>query len=406
MKRTRSIRLFCAAALVAASLQAVSAVPAAASGQDWWKGRGCVATPSRDVRGAGRVALEVAEQAKREFGLNAVILRVNRGGREVVTSAMGESMTGVPADPAMHFRIGSVAIAFMGTTLLRLADQGRVSLDDPVSRWIPELPNGDHITLRMLGNTTSGLSDYVTNTDFLAELAAHPFRQWTPQELVDFALTKTWYAPGTNWSYSHANFVLLGAALARITHTPLDQVLRQYVIDPLGLSETRNSYTPDIPTPVLHAFTSERGTYEESTFWNPSWTTAPGAVLTGDICDVASSAEGIGAGRLLSPHGYQELLDPGTVGLGGPTKDCPPDVCVANTEELHYGMSVLVLGDWIVQNPSFSGYAAAQGYSSQTGLALAVSTTKGPTTPGDLNTAQVIMNRIAAALGHPIPGKA
>ncbi|WP_329112343.1 hypothetical protein [Streptomyces sp. NBC_01353] len=68
---------------------------------------------------------------------------------------------------------------------------------------------------------------------------------------------------------------LLGAALEKITGARLDLLLEREVLGPLGLRESRNSFTPDIPTPVLHAFTAERGTYEESTFWNPSWTTAP-----------------------------------------------------------------------------------------------------------------------------------
>lgn len=202
----------------------------------------------------------------------------------------------------MHFRNGNVAISYMGTTLLRLVDEGRVDLDDPVARWLPDLPHGHQITLRMLGASTSGLIDYVPSPGFSDAVSADPFRQWTAKELVAISTSKPlWYEPGTNWSYSHANFVLLGAALEKITGTPLDVLLQQQVMGPLGLSETRNSFTPDIPTPVLHAFTSDRGTYEESSFWNPSWTTAPGAVQTTDICDLARSAAGIGSGELLSP---------------------------------------------------------------------------------------------------------
>ncbi|MFJ9948273.1 serine hydrolase domain-containing protein [Kitasatospora sp. NPDC091207] len=213
-----------------------------------------------------------------------------------------------------------------------------------------------------------------------------------------------WYEPGTNWSYSHANFVLLGAALEKITGTRLDHLLQQEVTGPLGLHETRNSFTPDIPTPVLHAFTSERGKYEESTFWNPSWTTAPGAVETTDICDLARSAVGIGSGELLSPSSYRELLNPGTVGLGTPTPKCPATICIAQTEATHYGTGVLVLNDWISQHPLFFGYSASQDYLPCEHLAIAVSTTDGPTAPGG-HSAHTIAQRIAAALApdHPIP---
>ncbi|MEV6250111.1 serine hydrolase domain-containing protein [Streptomyces sp. NPDC051742] len=337
--------------------------------------------------------------------LESVILRVTVEGREVVTAALGESMTGVPADPAMHFRNGNVAISYMGTALLRLVDEGRVGLDDPVGRWLPDLRDGNRITLRMLAASTTGLVDYVKAPGFAESVSKDPFRQWTAEELVGISTSRNrWYEPGTNWNYSHANFVLLGAALEKITGTRLDVLLQEKVMGPLGLRETRNSFTPDIPAPVLHAFTAERGTYEESTFWNPSWTTAPGAVQTTNICDLARSASGIGSGRLLSPAAYKELLNPGTVGLGRATKTCPATVCLPNTRATHYGMGLLVLGGWVSQHPLFFGYSASQDYLPSKRLAIAVSTTEGPSAP-DGHSAHVIAQRIAAALApdQPIP---
>jgi len=349
--------------------------------------------------------VRIAERARAEMDLKSVIVRVTADGHDVLTTALGRSMTGVPADPALHFRNGNIAISYLGTALLRLVDQGRVGLDDPVARWLPDLPHGEKITLRMLAASTTGLVDYVRLPAFQKAVVADPFRQWTAKELVALSTSEPrWYRPGTNWSYSHANFVLLGAALEKITGTRLDALLQREVIGPLNLRETRNSFTPDIPTPVLHAFTDDRGTYEESTFWNPSWTTAPGAVQTTDICDLARSAAAIGSGELLSPASYRQLLDPGTVGLGHATKKCPATVCIANTAATHYGMGVLVLGDWISQHPLFFGYSATMNYLPAERLAIAVSTTQGRTA-ADGHSAHTIAQRIAAALApdHPIP---
>ncbi|KUN24990.1 serine hydrolase [Streptomyces antibioticus] len=349
--------------------------------------------------------VRIAERARAEMDLKSVIVRVTADGHDVLTTALGRSMTGVPADPALHFRNGNIAISYLGTALLRLVDQGRVGLDDPVARWLPDLPHGEKITLRMLAASTTGLVDYVRLPAFQKAVVADPFRQWTAKELVALSTSEPrWYRPGTNWSYSHANFVLLGAALEKITGTRLDALLQREVMGPLNLRETRNSFTPDIPTPVLHAFTDDRGTYEESTFWNPSWTTAPGAVQTTDICDLARSAAAIGSGELLSPASYRQLLDPGTVGLGHATKKCPATVCIANTAATHYGMGVLVLGDWISQHPLFFGYSATMNYLPAERLAIAVSTTQGRTA-ADGHSAHTIAQRIAAALApdHPIP---
>ncbi|MEU0398807.1 serine hydrolase domain-containing protein [Streptomyces sp. NPDC006197] len=395
-----------AAVTAVAALLALCA-PTAAAGAPTADGRPhrpCVGSRLPE-RGPARAILRITERAKAEMDLKSVILRVTVDGREVVTTALGESMTGVPATPAMHFRNGNIAISYMGTALLRLVDRGVVRLDDPVARWLPGLKDGDRITLRMLAASTTGLVDYVRLPEFQRAVTADPFRQWTADELVRLSTSKErWYEPGTNWSYSHANFVLLGAALEKITGTRLDVLLRQEVLGPLGLRETRNGFTPDIPAPVLHAFTSDRGTYEESTFWNPSWTTAPGAVETTDICDLASSAAGIGSGRLLSPSSYRELLNPGTVGLGHATAKCPATVCLAQTEATHYGLGLLVLGDWVSQHPLFFGYSASQAYLPSGRLAIAVSTTNGPKAPGG-HSAHTIAQRIAAALvpAHPIP---
>ncbi|MEU2493548.1 serine hydrolase domain-containing protein [Streptomyces sp. NPDC007883] len=401
MRPSRPVMLLLAGALVAASPVTAAAAPERATGT----ARPCVASPP-PRGGEAREALDIAQRVKTEQHLNSVLVRVTRDGKEVLTAGLGESMTGVPARPGMHFRAGSVAIVYLGIVLLQLVDEKKAGLDDPLSRWLPDAPHADEITLRMLGSSTSGLHDYVTDPKFLAALEAAPFRHWTPQELVAYpAAHPLRYEPGTGWSYSHANFVLLGAALEKISGTPLDKLLRQRVMGPLGLADTRNAFTPEIQPQVLHAFTKERGPYEESTFWNPSWTTAPGAVLTTHICDLARSAEAVGTGELLSPAAFRTQLDPGTVGLGGGTKTCPATVCLKNTAAEHFGLGVLVMNGWILTNPSFSGYAAVQAYLPAERLAIAVATTKGKDTP-DGNTAQTITNRIAGALapGHPAPG--
>ncbi|MFE1443531.1 serine hydrolase domain-containing protein [Streptomyces sp. NPDC058739] len=396
------------AAVTALTALIALGVPATATGGTAGPGghhRPCVASRHVPERGPAGDILRVAEQAKAEMDLKSVILRVTLDGRDVLTTALGESMTGEAAEPAMHFRNGNIAISYMGTALLRLVDQGKAGLDDPVSRWLPDAPDGDRITLRMLAASTTGLRDYVRDPGFQQAVVDNPFRQWTPEELVAISTgQEPWYAPGTNWSYSHANFLLLGAALEKITGTRLDILLKRQITGPLGLRETRNSFTPDIPTPVLHAFTAERGTYEESTFWNPSWTTAPGAVQSTDICDLARSASAIGSGELLSPASRRELLNPGTVGLGHPTATCPATVCLAQTEATHYGMGVIVLGDWVSQHPLFFGYSASMNYLASERLAIAVSTTQNPNA-ADGHSAHTIAQRIAATLApdHLIP---
>ncbi|MGW8500433.1 serine hydrolase domain-containing protein [Streptomyces sp. CLCI03] len=386
--------LLCATALLGTVLPAGGAWAAPRAGA---AAASCVASP-QPTGGEAKQILDIAEAARKELDLNAVLLRVTRDGREVVTVALGESMTGVPATADMHFRAGSVAIVYMGIAMLQLVEDGKADLHDPISRWLPDAPHADEITLRMLGASTSGLRDYVPDPKFLAALYANPFRQWTPDELVGIsAAHPLLYEPGTSWSYSHTNFVLLGQALEKISGMPLAEVMERQITGPAGLDNTRNSFTPQIEEPVLHSFDAERGKYEESTYWNPSWTTAPGAVLNTHICDLARSAGVVGTGELLSPQSFKVQLDPGTVGLGGNTPGCAPKDCFRQLPARHFGYGVIVQNGWIQSNPSFAGYAAIQAYLPSERLAIAVSTTVGPKGP-ETNTAQTIAGRIAAVL--------
>ena len=160
------------------------------------------------------------------------------------------------------------------------------------SSWLPEVPHSDEVTLGQLAQMTSGIEDYVQQPAFLQALLADPFRQWTPEELIaQVAELPLIYPPGTNWNYSHTNYVLLGLALETITGKPVAELLAEKVLEPLGLTNTVGHSTPEIPAPVLHAFSSERREYfgvpagqefyEESSFWNPSWTITAGAIQTG-----------------------------------------------------------------------------------------------------------------------------
>lgn len=317
--------------------------------------------------------------------LRSVLVRITVDGKEVVTRADGESMTGVPATTAMHFRNGAVAISYVATLLLRLVDEKKVGLDDKLSTWLPDVPNADRVTLGQLAQMTSGYVDYVIgNEPMNAELYRDPFRQWTTDQLLGYAVDKPLlYEPGTNWNYAHTNYVLLGLALEKATGQDMPRLLSQKVLGPLGLTNTANSFTPDIPAPVLHAFSSERrqslqippGTpfYEESTFWNPSWTITHGAIQTTDIYDLAATAEGIGSGRLLSRDSYQKMI---STQLRGKTTTLPGcSTCAVQNDFYTYGLGIVISGHWLLQNPLFSGYAAVEGYLPSRRIAIAVAVT-------------------------------
>ena len=375
-----------------------------------------VATPPGDQAEA---IVAIAREIMFKQDVKAVLLRVTIEGQEIVTAALGESMTGVPATTEMHFRNGAVAISYMSTLLLRLVDQQVVTLDDPLATWLPDLPDADRVMLRMLANMTAGYPDFVQNPKLSQEVYADPFRQWTPEEQIAIGLsTPRLFAPGTNWDYSHTDYVILGQALEKITGQPLDVALQEQVLGPMGLRNTVAWSTPEISEPVLHAFTSERrqqlgipaGTrfYEESTYWNPSWTLAQGAIQTTDIVDMTTTAAALGEGTLLSPASHQAQIAPDLLGFGKPLAGCP--ACHTLDETYTYGLGVVLSNDWILQNPLFAGYGAVAGYLPAEKIAIAVATTYGEGAFDDqgnykYSSHQEIFGAIGAHLApdHPLP---
>ncbi len=341
---------------------------------------------------AARRVVAIARRVKRENDLNAVILRVEIGGRPLVTAALGRSMTGVPAARRMHFRIGSVAIAYLTTLLLQLQDEGRLSLDDRLAEWFPRFPNANRITLEMLANNTSGYPDYIQgNPIFVEDLHADVFRQWSPNELLDYAFQRPLACePGACFNYAHTNYVILSKVLTEVTGKPVRQLMRRRILRPLGLRDTNIKPTPRIPPPVLHSYTSDRGPYEDSTFWSPSWTVGRGTIMTGDIRDVARSAAAIGTGELISQKAHRQQVGPSTVGIG------------ANTRRLYFGLGLLVANRWRLQNPFVNGWASIMAFLPSDRISVAVTSTQGEDSP-DAHHSATIFERIGAYLAPQRP---
>ncbi|MFD1211132.1 serine hydrolase domain-containing protein [Arthrobacter sp. GCM10027362] len=319
--------------------------------------------------------------------LAALIVRVTKEGKVLYEGAAGESMTGVPATPQMHFRNGAVAFTYMGTILLRLVDEEKLHLHDKLSQFFPDLPHADGVTLKMLANMTAGYADYVYQPEVLDGISRDPFRQWSTDELIRIGTSKPMmFEPGTNWGYSHTDYAILARVLEKASGSSMEQLMKTRIIDPLKLRQTQSLSTPVIPEPVLHSFTSERREaldipaatpfYEEATFWNPSWTTVGGAVQVSDITDLTTSIAAVGEGTLLSSTSHSAQVSPELAGFGKEAQDCR--ACRANTEDASYGLGVILRGPWVTQNKLFAGAGAAVGYLPSEKLAIAVATTYAP----------------------------
>lgn len=323
--------------------------------------------------------------------IRGVVFGVWIDGKAVLTGALGEALTGVRATRQANFRIGNAGEAIMTTALLRMVDDGDLSLDDPVAKWFPGLPGADAVTVRMLASSTSGYADFVTTQEFNTAFEGDPFRQWTPDEAIAIAMKQpAVFAPGTSWAFSDTNFVLLGEIMAKASGMPYGKLIRSLVLDEVGMRGTRYTTTTAIPFPVLHAYSNERGKYEETTYWTTSEFTYS-ATLTSNLADLGRFARVLGEGSLLTEKSHELQVGDGNVGLG------------PLTAEGTYGMGALIAHDWILVNPQNNGYTGVVSYFPEKNAAVVVFATFKPA--GDIGThyAGIVFNRLGEILAPDSP---
>jgi D-alanyl-D-alanine carboxypeptidase len=138
-----------------------------------------------------------------------------------------------------RFRIGSVTKTYVATVALQLVAERRLTLMDTVARWLPGLvPNGEHITIRELLNHSSGIPEFDQDPRVLKPyLSGHLAYHWTPRALVKIAVShRARFAPGTRYSYSNTNYLLVGMVIEAVTGESLSRELEQRLFRPLHLA--------------------------------------------------------------------------------------------------------------------------------------------------------------------------
>lgn len=232
--RHHTIRRTAGVAMTAAAILASSVVAVAAP---------AAATP-HPAPPAGGSMRDVAQRML-AIGNPGYLARINDGRRVSTTVAgVADMATGRALRADDQFEIGSNTKTFTATLILQLVDKKAVTLDAPVSTYLPGVvPNGDDITVRMLLNHTSGLFNYTGDPKVLALMQNDPHHDWTERELLDaaFAHPPT-FAPGKGWSYSNTNYTLLGMIAQKLT-------ARVSPTSYAGASPARSaSSTPTTPT--------------------------------------------------------------------------------------------------------------------------------------------------------------
>jgi D-alanyl-D-alanine carboxypeptidase len=334
----------------------------------------------------GQKVVDIIEQKMREQDLTSAVYGLWRGDEVIAVGAAGSSPIGLPATPDMRVRIGQPMEPMLSTVLLQLDDEGVLNQDEPLKRWLPDFPRADQITPRMLASSTSGISDYVTNPNFLKQFYANPFKGFTSEELFALANERPpLFEPGKSFAYAHSDLVVLGEVMQKATGKPLGNLLQERILDPLTMRDSKVVLTTQISEPFLHGYTNERGVFEDSSFWNPTAFLHSGNMTT-TVADVATWIRALADGRLLSDEQHKAMMAPSTAGLGPLTKD------------KFFAYGVAHAGDWLFMNPSYGGYHGVVYYDTQTQTLVIAYVTLGPTSNANTDNALPLGKEIATML--------
>src|SRR5262245_51825810 len=281
------------------------------------------------------VALQgVAETTAKELLLPGamVLLRTPRGD---FTFGYGATELGGTIAPRAdtHFRAASNTKAMTAAVIVLLVQEGKLRFDDPVSKYVQGVPNGDNITISELLKMRSGLYNYTSAPELAESLDHNPTKAWTPQELLAIAFKRPpRFPPGTEYDYCNTNYALLGLIAEKLEAAPLAKVFQDRLFGPLGMKHTLlpANTSNAIPEPYSHGYLYGSSSYalvdalyspdlqaaakagtlkpNDDTAQNPSYALAAGGVIsTAD--DLAIWIRALAGGKLFHADYQRQWLD-------------------------------------------------------------------------------------------------
>ena len=185
-----------------------------------------------------------------------VVLRTPQG---EFTVSYGTTLLGATSPPGAdtHFRIASNTKTMTAAVIVLLAQEGKLSLNDPVSKYVPGVPNGDNITITELLNMRSGLYDYTSDPIISKTIDTDPAKVWTPAEVLAIAFAHPPnFSPGKQYEYNNTNYALLGLVAEKVDGKPLAQIMHDRWFGPLNMQNTElpSSTVNTIPKPYSHGY--------------------------------------------------------------------------------------------------------------------------------------------------------
>ncbi|WP_086737975.1 serine hydrolase domain-containing protein [Erythrobacter colymbi] len=316
---------------------------------------------------------------------------VMRGGKVIYTGARGmaDLAGGTAITPDTVFRLGSITKQFAAAMIVQLAQEGKLSLDDPLAKFFPDYPQpGSAATVRQLLQHTSGIQSYTSMPGAMApENIAKP--RTTAELIAWFRDQPSPHKPGEAWEYNNSGYVLLGAIIEQVTGKPWHQALEERITGPLGLATIRYGVGGEDTPKMAEGYSGEATAAAEIA--SPIHMSIPHAAgaLIGTVGDLAKWAQALHHGKVVDAGHYALMIAPGTTTDG-------------KTHSYGFGLALDPLRGQpaIGHGGGINGFSTDSIYVPSADLFVAVFTNSDSpqTGPG------VAMRRIAAAaIGDPYP---
>lgn len=187
-------------------------------------------------------------------GLPGITLLVrDKNGLWTGSAGMADIGKGIAMEPCHVGKVASVTKLFTGVLVMKLVEQGKLNLDDPLTKWLParytsKVRNAGECTVRQLLNHTSGIYDIIEDNTFYLNVLNDPSRQWKPEELLEFAYGKDpVFPPGADVEYSNTNFLLAAMVLEAASGRPHNVLMHELILDPLGMQHSYYHWHDALP---------------------------------------------------------------------------------------------------------------------------------------------------------------
>ena len=249
-----------------------------------------------------------------------------------------------------HFRIASITKSFTATAILQLVAAKKLSLDAHLSEFVPDIANGDAITVAQLLGMTAGVFSYTEDDTFVTNYFANPQMPFTAQDALSIVRAhQPDFAPGTSVHYSDSNYVLLELIAEKVTGQPLGDTIQSQILDKVGLDATSYPTTDAMPDPFSHGYLAQPfGGPRDVTLGNPGVAGGAGAMVSA-IDDLHRWAVALGTGALLPKSLQQERLR------------THPLVTTPKVK-IGYGLGISNLNGFLGHDGGILGYATAMFY--------------------------------------------